>query len=552
MAQGNWRAIACACALASATLTAQTPRDRPAAPDATGTASVVGRMTIATIAGTAPIRRARVVLEGDALRDPRTADTDIEGRYRFDRLPPGSYRIAGEKPGFTPVLRDPRRAFERPAPFDLAAGQTATCDLPMQHGAAIEGRLLKDNGDPAINIVVSAVRVGYTENGRTPIAVKQVRTNDLGRFRIHSLPAGNYLVDAAPDPLEAANQVRTPGPRLPALARTYFPGSGRLEDGRIVTVATGQDVGSIDFTMTTMTVTSMAGGIFNAAGEPQINAFPRLQRVGGPVGEVRGFGSVESNTFGYQTVPPGEFWLMAITKPAAGASPEYAAMKVRADGVDQPALRVITQPGAPAQGRIEGANLPQTLRVVAAETAYVLPSLPGEAAATWTETANPDGTFRFASLFGPRLFRVLGLPENFALKGVWAGDQEITDTPLDISGATPPSPLRIVVTSETGSVSGIVRDGKGAPLANARVVIFGDDDRAWGARSRVIKTIETGAEGRYEVRGLLPGKYSAAASSFLENLSWFDSGVLHQLKASSPSLTVAANGKHVLDLVVKP
>jgi hypothetical protein len=550
MALTSRRAAACAILLGTVTLAAQTPRDRPGTPAATGTASISGRMTIATTTGVAPVRRARVVLEGGALGDPASTDTDTDGRYRFDKLPAGSYRVTGEKAGFTPVVRDPRRAFEKTPLFDVAAGQAVTRDLQMQRGAAIEGQLLKDNGDPAINIVVSAVRVGYSELGRTPIAVKQARTNDLGRFRIHSLPPGDYLVDAAPDPLEAANQIRTPGPRLPALARTYFPGGPRLEDGRVVTVAVGQELSSIDFTMTTMTVSAIGGGVFNAAGEPHKGAFARLQRVGGAVGEVRGFSSIESNTFDFQTVPPGDFWLMGVARPASGPL-EFGAMRIRTEGVDQPNLRVVTQPGVPVQGRVEAPSLPAGLRLVAVETAYQLPSIPGEAAFTWTTPINADGTFSFPGLFGPRVFRVLGLPDAWALQGVWSGDQEISDTPIDITGAAPPAPLRIVVTSETGTLSGVARNATGAPLAGARVVVFGDDERAWGPRSRVIKTVETGADGNYDVRGLLPGKYSAAAVSFLESMAWFDAGVLRQLKTGAQAVNVAANGKQTLDLVVK-
>jgi len=544
------RAMSCAALLATVTLAAQTPRDRPTPSAPTGTASITGRMTIATTTGVAPVRRARIVLEADVFREPVSTDTDTDGRYRFDKLPEGTYRITGEKAGFTPAWSDPRRAFDKAAPFHVAAGQAVTHDFPMQHGAAIEGQLLKDNGDPAINIVVSAVRVGYTELGRTPIAVKQARTNDLGRFRIHSLPPGDYLVDAAPDPLEAANQIRTPGPRLPALARTYFPGSPRLEDGRIVTVAVGQELNSVDFTMTTMTVSAVGGGVFTAAGEPQKGPALRLQRVGGAVGEVRGFSSIEENTFSFQTVPPGEFWLMGVTRPASGVI-EYAAMKIRAEGVDQPNLRLVTQPGVAVSGRVEGAAAVSGLVVRAIETEYQLPSLPGESVMSWIAPIAADGSFAFKSLFGPRLFRVSDLPANYAISGVWAGEREISDTPIDINGAAPPAPLRIVVTSETATVSGVARDAKGAPLAGARVVAFGDDERMWGLRSRVIKTVEAGADGRYEVRGLLPGKYFVAAVPFLDNLAWFDAAVLHQLKTAAQTLSATANGRHTLDLVVK-
>jgi hypothetical protein len=548
MVNRSCRALACAVLCASATIAAQTPRDRITAPQPSGTASVTGRMTIATTAGLAPIRRARVVLESDALREAMTTDTDTDGRYRFDKLPAGSFRITGEKAGFTPVVRDPRRVFEKPALIEVS-GNNVIHDLPMQRGAAISGVALKDNGDPAINIVISAVRVGYSDIGRTPIAVRSARTNDIGQFRIHSLPPGDYLVDAAPDPLDALNQPRTP-PRPPALARTYFPGSPRLEDARVVPVTIGQEVNGVDITMTTMTTTTVSAGIVNAQGQPLNDAVARIQRVGGAAGEVRGFGSIEGNTFTYPVVPPGEFWLMAVARPAPGVF-EYAATKIRVEGVDQPNLRLITLPGAAVQGRVEGPGIPSGVSVAAVETAYTLPPLTGDPPFTWTTPVGPDGAFSFASLFGPRLFRLQGLPDPWAIKGIWAGDQDITDTPFDISSANPLAPLRVIVTSETGTLSGIARDAKGAPVANARIVVFGDDERAWGRRSRTIKTVETGADGRYEVRGLLEGKYSVVAASFLEDGAWFDAAVLRQLKLAAAAIAMTP-GKHTLDLVVKP
>ena len=552
MAQRSWRGLLCASVLFTVVAASpQTPRDAAKPAPAAGTASIQGRMTIATPAGLAPIRRARVKLEGSALREAAITDTDTDGRFRFDRLPAGPYRIVGEKAGFIAALRDPRRAFEKPPLFDVAAGQSVTHDLPVQRGAAIEGQLRRDNGDPAINVAVSAVRMGYSEIGRSPYAVRLVRTNDVGRFRIHSLPPGDYLVDAAPDPLEAANQIRTPGPRLPSLARTYFPGSPRLDDGRVVTVAVGQEVGGIDFTITTMTTGSLSGNVVNAQGQPLRGAAVRLQGAGGPVGEVRGFSSIEANTFDYSLVPPGEFWVMGVGRSAPGAEPEFAAQRFRAEGIEVRDYRVTTQPGAALGGRVEGPGLPAGLSVVAVETEFQLPSIPGDPPFTWVEPVGAGGVFQFKSLFGPRLFRVQGLPDTWALKGVWAGDQEISDTPVDINAASAPGAIRIVVTPDTGALSGVVRDAKGAPVASARVVVFGENERAWGPRSRVIKTVETGADGRYDMRGLLEGRYSVAAVSFLDDGAWFDAGVLQQLKRAASALALTP-GKHTLDLVVKP
>ena len=168
----------------------QVQRDRPIPSAAVGTAAIAGRVLIEVSGAPQPVRRARVTLESEALPKTQTTDTDIEGRYRFENLPAGVYSVRAEKGGFVRLVRDPRRTFERPAPMDLKNSQTAKLDLWMVRGAALEGQIRLDTGGPAINVIVSAIRFAYDESGRRPVAVRQARTDDRGRFRVHTLPAG--------------------------------------------------------------------------------------------------------------------------------------------------------------------------------------------------------------------------------------------------------------------------------------------------------------------------------------------------------------------------
>ena len=81
-------------ALLSGAVTVQMPRDvtRPAL---AGTSVLTGRITVIA-RQPLPVRRARVVLESDAIDAPRTTMADTEGRYRFSELPPGQYRVRRE------------------------------------------------------------------------------------------------------------------------------------------------------------------------------------------------------------------------------------------------------------------------------------------------------------------------------------------------------------------------------------------------------------------------------------------------------------------------
>ncbi|MEI6244147.1 MAG: carboxypeptidase-like regulatory domain-containing protein [Acidobacteriota bacterium] len=539
--------------LAGVTLLAQVPRDRPATGStATGTAVISGRMTVTTAAGIAPVRRARVVLESDALKQPLTTDTDTDGRYRFTTLPAGAMRVHGEKAGFVAKIADPRRAFEPPAAVDVKVGQSLTWDLPMVPGAALEGRILKENGDPAMGVVVSAVRMAYDINGRRPTAVRQVKTDDLGRFRVHTLPAGDYQIDAAPDPLDAGRQPMVPGTRQVVPARTYYPGSARLEEARTVAVTVGQNIGSLDFTMSSLAMSALRGKVVLADGTAVLGPAVRMQRVGGSVGEVRGSSMIESNEFMYPSVPSGEFWMMAVGRSARGAEPEFGVVRLTMAGEDVTNLSVSTAKPPGVSGKVEGIATLAGLSIVAHETAFEWPSFPGEAPFSWTAPVAADGSFAFKVLPGPRLLRVTGLPSGVAIKSISLGEKDVTDAPFEIAPGGPAPAIRVVLTPETSAVSGVVKDASGRPAAGARVVVFSADETLWGARSRAIHTVEARADGAYELIGVLPGQYFVVATSYLESLAWMDAAVLRQLSAGpGANVLTLPPGKITVPLVVK-
>ena len=88
--------------------------------------------------------------------------------------------------------------------------------------------------------------------------------------------------------------------------------------------------------------------------------------------------------------------------------------------------------------------------------------------------------------------------------------------------------------------------------SGTRVVVFGVDERAWGFRSRLIKSTESGADGRYTIDGLLDGKYHIVAIPHLEEGSWMDAGVLRRLQPMALPLAMAEAKKLTMDLVIKP
>jgi hypothetical protein len=536
----------------------QVARDRIAPPEMVGTAAISGRVTIDVNGEPQPVRRAKVTLESSARRGPQHTDTDTDGRYPFERLPEGEFRVRAEKAGFVPRVLDPRRVFELSPLFTVGTGQVVTRDLSMVRGAALEGRITTTTGAPVPNVVVSAVRLAYDATGRRPVPVRQTRTDDRGHFRVHTLPAGEYYLDAAPDPVASANQTPVAGQVPTVLERTYYPGAPQVEGGRTIALSTGQNIADLAFSLPVITTAALRGRVIDSTGGAPSAWFVRLQRVGGPVGEVRGSSNPDGNDFIYPRVPPGDYWLMGVTRATASTPLEFAASRLTVVGQDLTDLVVTTMKGASVAGHlvVESGTLPAgvALHVSPMATAFELPvpftepgGLPMPPAPVGT-----DGAFAFPSLFGPLLLRVIGLPPGWVLKSVTVDGADVTDTPVDFRPGATVREARLVITSRTSSVIGVVRDDAGRPVERARVVIFSEDDRTWGWRSRLVHSTEADAEVRYALTGLLAGRYRIVSVPYLEQGSWMDVTILSRLLPLAGSLVVEDGRSATMNLVGKP
>ena len=525
----------------------QAPRDKPA-PVATPGGVIEGRVIVQDSKPAVPVRRARVSLTGDRLGQPEISETDTDGRYRFAQLPGGTYRITVSKPGFVTLEAGATQPGQRPPAIELKEAATATANVALPRGAAIEGRVQNDAGEPLEGVIVSAVRFRPATLGLGRLVIRETRTDDLGRYRLHSLAAGAYFVDATPDPRRADEGAFATGERPLGIARTFFPGTAQVHEARRMTLARGQEVSGTDFVVLRVPTVRVGGKVVDSTGKP-VPASLRLRPVSGLPLSIGG-GILPDGTFQFSSVPPGEYWLLTSHLTAADRITEFAATRLSLGAQDQLDLAVTLAPGAVVQGRVEtdGSPLPPLRATQVDPVPLDLDFPPARRPAPAPAVVAADGSFKINGIAGRQLLRLASLPPGWALKSVSLDGKDVTDIGNDMAPGQQPLNVTIVITDKTATLAGTVADGE-ASVAAYRVVVFPDNERLWGETSRFVKVASPRADGTFSVDGVLPGKYFVAAIAVLDDGDWHDPEVLRRLRAgatvvtAAPSQTVKVNPK---------
>jgi hypothetical protein len=472
------------------------------------------------------------------LRQPEIADTDTNGRYRFE-IAAGTYTLSVAKPGFVTT---------EAGAVDVKAGEKANANVALTRGAAIEGRVQNDAGEPAEGVIVSAVRFRPSTIGLGRVVIRETRTDDLGRYRLHSLGPGRYYVEATPDPRRADEGSFATGERPAGIARTFFPGSAQVHEARHVVLARGQEASGTDFVVLRVPVVRVGGKIVDSTGKA-VPASIRLRPVEGLPLSLGGSVSPDGQ-FLFYSVPPGEYWLLASHVAAPDRVMEFVAMRLSVGGQDQTALVLTLTPGAVVNGRVETDGGPMAaLRGTRVEAVPIeLDYPPARRPAPPPPVVGGDGSFRVNGITGRHLFRLGSLPERWVVRNVSLDGKDITDTGSDFVAGPQPLTVTIVVTDKTGALAGSVTDGDGR-AHSYRVVAFPEDERRWSEHSRFIKVTSPRTDGTFNVDGLLPGKYIVVAA-VLSDGEWFDPDVLRRLQKGATAVPVTAGDTMTVKLQV--
>jgi carboxypeptidase family protein len=523
------------------------PQAPAADPNAKATAVIRGRILTAN---GRPARQASVRMLAPTGGVPRTATTDLDGRYEFTAVRAGDYRISAGKPGYVALEFGQQRAFEHGTIVAVRAGETLEkIDITLAATGAISGRVFDENGDPleAVNVRLMQLQFGANRRQLLPVVGVGARvTNDQGAYRLYGVPPGQYIVLAnVADPSRGQATMIVPSGYAP----TYYPATPKPSEAQLVTVGLSQDVSGIDLALARVATASVSGVVVDSQGKPSRPGMvlATSQRSGGLAAEPFMSGTNADGTFEFRNVPPGEWVLQAMGPASSQGEGEFASVFLTLNGRDVRDLRLQMSAGSRVEGRVvfEGGGdvAPSGVTVMALPSDFDRAPLGGGGPGRFIQV-RPDGTFALDGLNGPRRIRLVRAPESWSLKAVIASGIDVTDTPLKFGTKEASlTGVEIILTNKAARVSGGVVDAGGRPVTDYTAIAFARDPERWYQGSRFWKFTRPRQDGTFAIPDLPAGEYYVAAVDWMQGTEglgeWQDPAFLNAIAPRATRVTLA-------------
>ena len=408
----------------AAALLALFEQSRPAGfpeppPLLTGTASIHGR--VIDVHSGEPIAGAEVRLVDDTVETEtkevrgRTVTTrnfvrsgktlsDSDGRYAFDGIRDGTYRLLVTHPMFLPSCRGPAMVRSQCDVITVAVDQRiGDANMSLSPGGIIRGRVLDRDGSP---IEGATIKPEYSD----PLtqSANSVTSGADGRFEIRSLPPGQALV-----------RIEPPGGR-PAWHRVmYHPGVHARDEAQPVTTEAGKiveiEINLRDIPTATIRTTLSGPDGFRVQRMTIANPDSSLLRSMNVVDGAASIGDLDEGRY-------------AISATATVGSNTFVAYQLIIVGSGEYEVPMSLAPTATVTGRIvvDRGGVPPIGNITV--EAHWIASGGTKLDLTGPErvSPNPDGSFSMSGLFGRRQIQLFGMSDEWRIVAVRAGGSDVT------------------------------------------------------------------------------------------------------------------------------
>lgn len=456
-----------------------------------------------------PVEGARVVAEpGRSDWGQPSAYTDAGGNFRIVGLQPGPYKPEATADDAYGLAQEQ---------VILGLGETSENVVISAHPAVfVEGVVVTPGGG---GCDVGHVGLADEVNGRKHFG----ELEPDGVFRARGLLPGDFAVN-----VECAGFVPAPGyPRVVIAERSV--------EGLRWEVARGQSIRGV-----------VVDGAGEGAARVTVGATPRPD-VNAPRQQTTthwGVATDAAGKFELAGLLPGVYTLELSSWEVARALPAKQPEVTLVAGKDLDGVRIELPATGEVRGRVEDE------RGVGVARAKI--SLRGDVDRQIVEAAD-DGSFWFAAV-GVGDYRVTALRGEELLRAPGSGDDDVQGERVSVRGGATET-VKLVVAGAAGTLSGVVRDAGGAPVADAFVEAARESESAAAAAGGALRDGRwssfydrpnlTDVDGRFTLTNLSPGKYTVRA----HRRGGGEGVVEHAALGDSVALTIAEAGR-MLGVVV--
>jgi len=518
-----------------------------------------------------PVKKALIELiaEDQTTAGDYTAVSGTDGAFKIEGILPGRYRLFAERTGFLEFEKHHPRSEGRV--LTLGEGQELKgLQIRLQAAAVVRGRVTDEDGDPMLNAQVSVMRQTFAGGHNRFEQVGSERTNDLGEYRIASLPAGNYFVSVSPPP-DFKNLIENSGaaaalrdskavdskPDKPTLSyqTTYYPGTPDRSQASAIPLHPGDDF-PVNFSLTPGPTLSIRGSVINLP--PRSTAVIMLQSRDFNL-VLNGAEMHKDGSFEIRDVAPGAYTLLASVE--NGPMPMMAKQSLQVAGSSVEGLRLSPQPGGSIRGRLRFESKGTVARFDPTQIFLALQSADGDDTALGTfgmgdgfshlTHVSADGSFEWKNV-PPGTFYIQFIDGtssgDWYLKSVLAGGRDVNESGLTVDGGA--VALDVLVSSNGAAAEGLATDEKGQPVVNAAIVAI-PEPKLRAREDRYFKTA-TDQSGRFSLRGVLPGSYTLYAWENVDGESYLDPNFLKNYQGLGSALHLGEGERKTVQLQVIP
>jgi hypothetical protein len=455
--------------------------------------------------------------------------TDSEGKFSFEQNTETNANILASKPGFyaSPEYGDAGNLY-------LQSSQLATpLELRLYPEALLTGMVLAPDGTPLSDVSVSAMRSVYDDSARRWTPVGQSQTDSHGRFRI-PVPAGQYRLQT-----RYILRDRTIGEAVLPVA---VPSVSSSDTSQFIRIHSGEQE-NLELRPTVSPTHTV--GLWHSGSD---RGFMRISARASNGGTLQVNSTGDNGDETKIQLPQGTYTLTARLMASADAA-ELAetTITVPDHDISGVVLRFSPVPSIPLELLVDESSNTDSTAPGLSQLGLVLNS----------EQADSEGGYVGVGLSSRtnQTFFFLAPPGNYRLAGrngsAWYiksasyGDSDLLTQNLVVAPGASGIPIRITVSSETGSLQGTVKL-KGNPAA-AWVYVIPN-----GPSAQANYSTRSSSTGSYNFAHLPPGSYQAIAFERQHTADYRAPSSLSPFDDRASSVTISGGDKPTLNLDAVP